>query len=83
MARGAEERKMRKMGGALVTAGAVMIVTGLALLLAPRMPWLGRLPGDIHYRGKNISVHLPLTTCLLASLVLTIVLNLILRLFRR
>jgi len=56
---------------------------GLVLLVAPKVPWLGNLPGDIHYRGRNTSFHFPVVTCLVVSLVLTVILNLLLRWFKR
>jgi hypothetical protein len=74
---------MKSLGLFLLIVGGVTAAIGLALVLAPRLPWLGHLPGDIHYRGRNTSFHFPLTTCIVVSLVLTLVLNLALRLFRR
>jgi hypothetical protein len=55
--------------------GVVLVVAGVVLLLLGRanLP-LGRLPGDIVYRGKHTSFYFPLATCLLLSLVLSIVL---------
>jgi hypothetical protein len=53
------------------------------LLLAPRIPWLGHLPGDIHYRDNSPSFHFPVVTRIVVSVVVTLVLNLVLRLFRR
>jgi hypothetical protein len=44
---------------------------------------IARKRGDIHYRGKHTSFHFPLTTCIVASIILTVVLNLVLRWFRR
>jgi hypothetical protein len=80
----------------LLTVGCVTAVMGLVLLLAPKIPWLppssgkpdygvtgGHLPGDIHWRGKNTSLHFPLVTCIVVSLVLTIALNLVLLWSRR
>jgi len=46
------------------------------------MGW-GKLPGDIVIRGKNSTVYIPLTTCLVVSVVLTLVVNVVLRLFRK
>jgi len=46
------------------------------------MGW-GKLPGDIVIRGKNSTIYIPLTTCLVVSVVLTLVINLVLRLFRK
>jgi len=46
------------------------------------MGW-GKLPGDIVIRGKNSTIYIPLTTCLVVSVVLTLVVNVVLRLFRK
>ena len=48
----------------------------VVLLLAPKIPFLGRLPGDIHLRGKNWSFSFPIVTCIVISVVLTLLLNL-------
>ena len=63
--------------------GAVAIVLGLALMLLGRtnIP-LGRLPGDIVYRGKNSTFYFPLATSILVSVVLSVVMYLIGRLRR-
>jgi hypothetical protein len=74
---------MSDLGKVLVLAGAVAILAGVVLMLAGRanIP-LGRLPGDIVYRGKNSTFYFPLATSLLVSVVLSVVLYLIGR-FRR
>jgi hypothetical protein len=74
---------MSDLGKLLVLAGAVAILAGVVLMLAGRanIP-LGRLPGDIVYRGKNSTFYFPLATSLLVSVVLSVVLYLIGR-FRR
>jgi hypothetical protein len=71
------------LGKLLVVMGAVAIVTGLALMLLGRtsIP-LGRLPGDIVYRGKNSTFYFPLATSILVSVVLSVVMYLIGRLRR-
>ncbi len=58
--------------------GAVVIVAGLVLMLAGRahLP-LGRLPGDIVYRGKNTTFYFPLATSIILSVVLSVVLWLV------
>ena len=73
---------MKGMGMILVIVGCVIAAIGLVLLVAPRIPWLGHLPGDIHYRGENTSIRLPITTCVVFSIVLTLAVNGLLRLFR-
>ena len=69
---------MSDLGKMLVLAGAVVIVAGIALMLVGRanIP-LGRLPGDIVYRGKNTTFYFPLATSILISMVLSVVLYLI------
>jgi hypothetical protein len=60
--------------------GVVMVCLGLILLVAGnfsgRLPWLGRLPGDIHIQRGNWSLYLPLATCLVVSIVLTLLFSL-------
>jgi hypothetical protein len=75
--------KMTSIGKWLVVAGAVIAVTGAILFLAGKVfPSLGNLPGDIHVRGDKGEFHFPVVTCLVVSAVLTLVINLLLRLFR-
>ncbi len=66
-------------GKTLLTIGLIIAAVGAALIIFPMIPWLGRLPGDIHLRGKNWSFHFPLVTSIVISIVLTIIFNLISR----
>ncbi len=66
----------------LLVAGIAIAAAGLLLMLGPRLPLLGRLPGDIVWSRSGVRVYLPITTCLLISLVLTILMALLSR-FRR
>jgi hypothetical protein len=66
-------------GRLLIIGGVVIAVIGLVLVIAPNIPFLGRLPGDIRIENENTRVFIPLGTMLLVSIVLTIVLNLISR----
>lgn len=68
-------------GWMLLVLGLVVAGIGLFTILAPSIPWLGRLSGDICIEGKNFRFYFPLVTCLLLSLVLSLVVWLI-RLFR-
>jgi len=74
---------MAELGKALLGLGILLVIVGAALLLAGRfgVP-LGRLPGDISYRGKNVSLFFPLGTSILVSVVLSVIFYLISR-FRR
>jgi Protein of unknown function (DUF2905) len=62
------------MGRVLIGLGVVLVVVGLVVVVAGKfgLP-LGRLPGDIVYRGKNTSFYFPLATSILASVVLSVV----------
>ena len=61
-------------GRALILAGAALIVLGLLFMLGEKLPIrLGHLPGDIEFRGKNSVFYFPLMTCLLLSVVLSLV----------
>jgi uncharacterized membrane-anchored protein len=64
----------------LMLLGVVLFVIGLIVFLAPKIPWLGKLPGDIHFRGKNFRVDFPLATSILISIFLSILLTVILNL---
>lgn len=59
---------------ALIFLGLAFTSVGLLLLLAPKVPWLGRLPGDIAIERERVSFYFPLTSCLLASLLLSLLL---------
>ncbi len=74
---------MGELGKALVGIGLLLILVGALLLFATRIGLpLGRLPGDISYRGKNFTVFVPLGTSILVSLLLSAILYLFTR-FRR
>jgi len=70
---------MNDLGKLLVIAGLVLVVVGAMLRSGVGRTWLGRLPGDINYSRSNFSFHFPIVTCIIVSVVLTLVL----RLFRK
>ena len=74
---------MKNIGVILVIAGCVTAAVGVVLLVAPKIPWLGNLPGDINYKGRTTSFHFPIVTCILISIVLTIILNLVMKFLRK
>lgn len=69
---------MNDFGKLLIVFGAVLVVAGVVLVLLGRtsLP-LGKLPGDIVYRGKNTTVYFPLATSLVVTVVLSVVLYLL------
>jgi hypothetical protein len=68
-----------EIGRWLIYAGIMLVIVGAVFLLAGKIPWLGKLPGDIVIKRDNFTFYFPLGTCILIS----IVLSLILYLFRR
>jgi hypothetical protein len=66
---------MTDVGKFLIVAGAVLMVVGVILTAAGRLNLpLGRLPGDIVYRGKNTTVYFPIVTSIVVSAVLSLIL---------
>jgi hypothetical protein len=63
---------MAPIGKLLILVGLILIVIGVVVWLSPKIPWLGKLPGDIHYEGKNVRVYLPITTCIILSVVVSL-----------
>ncbi len=70
---------MSDLGRALIVLGAVILTVGLLLTFAGKIPWIGRLPGDVVYRRGNFTFYFPIVTSILLSILLT----LLFRLFRR
>ena len=69
-------------GRLLITLGLALLAVGVVLVLAPKIPLLGRLPGDLLFRKGGVTIFVPLVTMLLVSLALTVLVNLFARLFR-
>lgn len=63
----------------LIIFGVVLIAVGGVLMLAGKLPWLGRLPGDFAYKGRRVTFYFPLTTSVILSILLTILLNIFFR----
>jgi hypothetical protein len=59
-------------GKALIVLGIVLVVLGVFFIGKVQVPWLGKLPGDIVIKKENFSFYFPLATCLLVSVVLTL-----------
>jgi hypothetical protein len=75
---------MIEFGRLLVIIGLVIALAGVLVLVAVRyFPWLGNLPGDIRYESENVKIYFPLVTMLLISLLGSVLLNIIIRIFRR
>ena len=70
----------RSLGLLIIGAGVSIAVVGLIVYFGG-FSWFGRLPGDIRYQGENTRVFIPITSMILASAVLTLLVNLLRRLF--
>ncbi len=67
---------MGGLGRVLILVGLLLVVLGVIFTLGAKIPWLGQLPGDITFKRGNLTVYFPLATSLLISVVLTLVLYL-------
>jgi hypothetical protein len=65
---------MSGLGKTLILIGVVLVVVGAVFSLAGTLPWLGHLPGDITIQRERFSFYFPLTTCILISVVISLVL---------
>jgi hypothetical protein len=64
---------MNDIGKTLIIVGVALVALGAVLWLGDKTPWFGRLPGDIRIEREHYKLYFPLTTCLLISILLTIV----------
>ena len=64
---------MSDLGKMLIVFGVIIAAVGVIMLVAPKIPWLGKLPGDISYRGERFTFYFPLATCILLSVVLSLI----------
>jgi hypothetical protein len=65
---------MAPIGKLLIVFGLVLVGAGLLLLLSDKIPWLGRLPGDITVRRDNFTFFFPIVTCIVISVILSLIL---------
>jgi hypothetical protein len=70
-------------GRLLIILGFIIVALGIVILLAGRLPFIGHLPGDLLIRRGGGSFYFPIVTCLLLSVALTVVLNVLTLIFRR
>jgi hypothetical protein len=67
---------MPAIGKILIVAGFMLMAIGFALLFSDKIPFIGKLPGDIFIKGERFSFFFPITTCIIISIVLTIIFSL-------
>jgi hypothetical protein len=59
-------------GKTLIIFGVILVVIGLLLSLGDKIPWIGKLPGDIYIKRERFSFYFPIVTCIIISLILTL-----------
>ena len=70
---------INSLGRSLVIFGIVLIALGVLFMLGGKLPWFGRLPGDIYVQKKSFTFFFPITTSILVSIILTIIMLLLLK----
>ncbi len=63
---------IQQIGKLILAVGVVCVVIGTLLMLSGRIPWMGKLPGDIYIQKKNFTFYFPLATSILISIILTL-----------
>ena len=64
------------LGKMLILLGALIIIIGVLLLVGEKIPWAGKLPGDIIVKKEKFTFYFPLTTSILISIILTLLFTL-------
>ena len=67
------------LGRLLIYIGTILVILGGLLFLIAKVPWFGRLPGDLVWQREGWTIYFPITTMILVSIVLTIIMNIIFR----
>ena len=63
-----------EMGRLLIIAGFILAALGALFMMSDKLPF-GKLPGDIHFGKNNFHIYIPVTTCILLSIVITLIVN--------
>lgn len=68
---------LKTLGNVLIITGSLIVILGIILKLSGKFKWIGKLPGDIVIHKGNFTFYFPLVTCLIASLILSLLIYLI------
>ena len=66
---------MQNFGKYLIVIGGILILVGVLIVLKIKIPFVGSLPGDINIRRGNTRIYFPLTTCIILSIILSLILR--------
>jgi hypothetical protein len=64
---------MAQLGKLLIIFGIIMVVVGFLMFFFDRIPWLGKLPGDIVIKKQSFTIYFPIVTCILLSILISLV----------
>ena len=64
-------------GRLIILFGIILVIVGLFLTYGPKIPYLGKLPGDIHIKKENFRFYFPIATCIIISVILTLIFHII------
>jgi hypothetical protein len=67
---------LASLGKILIIIGAIIAAIGLLLTLGDKIPWIGKLPGDIYIKRDRFTFYFPIVTCIIISLILTLLFSL-------
>ncbi|MCD6129660.1 MAG: DUF2905 domain-containing protein [Deltaproteobacteria bacterium] len=65
---------MQGLGRLLIFVGIVVVVIGFLFVVFPKIPYIGKLPGDIYVKKDNFSFYFPLASCLILSIIVSLIL---------
>ncbi len=65
------------LGKLLLLFGVILVIIGLILIFGAKIPYIGRLPGDIYIKKDNFTFYFPLATSIIISIILTLILSLL------
>jgi len=68
---------LSSLGKILIIFGICIAVLGLIMILGDKIPWIGRLPGDIIIKRDKFTIYFPFMTCIIISLLLTLIFTLL------
>lgn len=73
------EMEIQGLGKIVIVAGVVLTVVGVLMLLAPKLPFIGKLPGDLYFKRDGVSFYFPLATSIIVSVILSLVISFLFR----
>ncbi len=71
--------EIQGLGKIVIVAGVVVTVVGVLMLLAPKLPFIGKLPGDFYFKRDGVSFYFPLATSIIVSVILSLVISFLFR----